>query len=69
MRDMFEQGPQCFISCHLKLNGILFDHSKNIIDNRTMDHLYRLVAECEISRWIESIFDGEAVNHTDVKDQ
>ena len=65
MRDMFEQDPQRFDKFSLKLNDILFDYSKNIIDNRTMDHLYRLAEECDISRWIESMFNGEAVNNTE----
>ena len=65
MRDMFEQDPQRFDKFSLKLNDILFDYSKNIIDDRTMDHLYRLAEECEISQWIESMFNGEAVNNTE----
>jgi glucose-6-phosphate isomerase len=65
MRDMFEQDPQRFDKFSLKLNDILFDYSKNIIDTRTMDHLYRLAEECDVSRWIKSMFDGDAINHTE----
>ncbi len=65
MRDMFERDPQRFDSFSLKLNDILFDYSKNIIDSKTMEQLYRLADECEISQWIERMFDGEPINQTE----
>ena len=65
MRDMFERDPQRFDSFSLKLNDILFDYSKNIIDSKTMEQLYRLADECEVSQWIERMFDGEPINQTE----
>ena len=62
MRDMFEEDPQRFEKFSLKLNDILFDYSKNIINNETMEQLYRLADECEIDQWINKMFDGEPIN-------
>lgn len=65
MRDMFADDPQRFEKFSLKLNDILFDYSKNIIDSDTMEQLYQLANDCEIGRWIERMFDGEPINQTE----
>lgn len=65
MRDMFTEDPQRFENFSLKLNDILFDYSKNIIDSETMENLYRLADECKVSEWITKMFDGEAINHSE----
>ncbi|MCK4833333.1 MAG: glucose-6-phosphate isomerase [Gammaproteobacteria bacterium] len=65
MRDMFDQDSQRFDKFSLKLNDILFDYSKNIVTEKTMDHLYALAEECDIRQWIEKMFDGEAINNTE----
>ena len=65
MRDMFEQDPQRFDKFSLKLNDILFDYSKNIIDEHTMQQLLQLAEDCEVRQWIEKMFSGETINHTE----
>ncbi|NOQ90542.1 MAG: glucose-6-phosphate isomerase [Gammaproteobacteria bacterium] len=65
MRDLFEQDSQRFDKFSLKLNDILFDFSKNIMDSQTMEFLYRLADECEVSEWITKMFDGEPINNTE----
>ena len=65
MRDLFDQDSQRFDKFSLKLNDILFDYSKNIIDSQTMEYLYRLADECEVSEWITKMFDGEPINNTE----
>lgn len=65
MRDMFTEDPQRFDKFSLKLNDILFDYSKNIISSETMQELYRLADECNVSDWITRMFAGEPVNHTE----
>ena len=65
MRDMFVEDPQRFEKFSLKLNDILFDYSKNIIDSETMENLYRLADECELKEWIVKMFDGEPINNTE----
>ena len=65
MRDMFTEDPQRFDKFSLKLNDILFDYSKNIINSQTMEQLYRLADECEIGLWIRRMFDGEPINQSE----
>ena len=65
MRDMFAEDPQRFDKFSLKLNDILFDYSKNIINSQTMKQLYNLADECEIGLWISRMFDGEPINQSE----
>lgn len=65
MRDMFVEDPQRFEKFSLKLNDILFDYSKNIVNSETMKELYRLADQCEVKEWIEKMFDGEPINNTE----
>ena len=65
MRDMFAEDPQRFDKFTLKLNDILFDYSKNIINSQTLELLYRLADDCDISSWINRMFDGEPINQSE----
>ena len=65
MRDMFDEDPQRFDRFSLKLNDILFDYSKNRINSETMDLLLQLASESELASWIEKMFNGEKINHTE----
>ncbi len=65
LRDMFAEDPQRFDKFSLKLNDILFDYSKNIINSQTMEQLYNLADECEIGLWISRMFDGELINSSE----
>jgi len=65
MRDMFEQDPERFEKFSLKLNDILFDYSKNIISSETMDELFRLADDCEVTEWIARMFAGVPINQTE----
>ncbi len=65
MRDMFADDPQRFEQFSLKLNDILFDYSKNIINSQTMQQLYQLAEESELDLWISRMFDGEPINNTE----
>ena len=65
MRDMFAEDPQRFDKFTLKLNDILFDYSKNIINSQTMEQLYHLADECEIGLWISRMFAGEPINQSE----
>jgi glucose-6-phosphate isomerase len=65
MRNMFAQDPDRFEKFSLKLNDILFDYSKNIIDESTMQKLLRLAEDCDIAQWVDRMFSGEAINQTE----
>ena len=65
MRDMFADDEARFDKYSLKLNDILYDFSKNRINDKTVDLLYQLAKEVEVPKWIKKIFDGEKINHTE----
>jgi len=65
MRDMFADDPQRFEQFSLKLNDILFDYSKNIINSHTMQQLYQLAEDSEVGLWICRMFDGEPINSSE----
>lgn len=65
MRDMFEQDSNRFGHFSLTLNDILFDYSKNRINQKTMDLLLDLAAECDVESWRDRMFDGDTINHTE----
>ncbi|MFW2374223.1 MAG: glucose-6-phosphate isomerase, partial [Gammaproteobacteria bacterium] len=65
MRDLFANDPQRFEQFSLKFNNILFDYSKNRITETTLPLLIQLAEKSDLSSWIERMFSGEAINHTE----
>ena len=65
MRDMFESDKNRFDKYSLEMNDILYDFSKNRINDETIELLYQLAKEVEIPKWIQKMFDGKKINHTE----
>jgi len=65
MRDMFNSDKERFDKYSLELNDILYDFSKNRINDVTIDLLYQLANEVDVPKWIKKMFDGEKINHTE----
>lgn len=65
MRDLFAQDQQRFERFSLYFNDILFDYSKNRITKETMGLLFQLARDCDLQSWIEKMFKGEKINHTE----
>jgi len=65
MRDMFDQEENRFEKYSLKLNDILYDYSKNRINDETLKLLLRLTDEADLSGWIEKMFTGAPINNTE----
>jgi glucose-6-phosphate isomerase len=65
MRDMFAQDPERFSRFSLKLNDILFDYSKNRVDQQVMDKLLALAEQANVAGWRDRMFSGERINHTE----
>ncbi|WP_260294200.1 glucose-6-phosphate isomerase [Sedimenticola hydrogenitrophicus] len=65
MRDMFDSDRQRFDRFSLRLNDILYDYSKNHITAETLGLLLKLAEEAQLPRWIERLFSGDAINHTE----
>jgi glucose-6-phosphate isomerase len=65
MRELSRQDPKRFDSFSISLNDILFDYSKNIITNETLQLLTALANECGLKDAIEAMFNGEKINRTE----
>ena len=65
MRDLFAQDKNRFKDFHLRFNDLLLDYSKNRINTETMSLLMDLAKQCDLKDWIEKMFSGEKINHTE----
>lgn len=65
MRDLFAQDSQRFERFSLRLGDILFDYSKNRITQKTMPRLFDLARQVDLATWIEAMFTGQKINHTE----
>ena len=65
MKNLFAEDEHRFDNMSLVLNKILFDYSKNIVTDETMDLLGALAQECALPQAIEAMFTGETINETE----
>ncbi len=65
MRDMFANDPERFNKYSLMLDDILYDYSKNRINDQTLKLLLELAEEVNLSTWIKKLFKGDPINHTE----
>lgn len=65
MKDDFKDNPSRFDEMSLRLGDILFDYSKNIINQDTLSKLMELAHECKVKEAIEAMFTGQKINKTE----
>src|SRR5690606_35312628 len=65
LRQLFDSDPERFEKFSIVFEDILFDYSKNRIDDHTIALLIQLARECEVEEAIHSMFSGEAINETE----
>ncbi len=65
MRDLFAQNPQRFQQFSLRFGDILFDFSKNRINEMTLALLLDLARQANLDQQIEAIFTGQKINITE----
>ena len=65
MKDLFAADPNRFESYSIKEANVLFDYSKNIISDKTIQLLFQLAKECGLDNAIESQFAGQPINETE----
>jgi len=63
--DMFADDPQRFRRFSLELDDILFDYSKHLVDERTMELLFALARQAQVAEWRRRMFTGEKINFTE----
>jgi glucose-6-phosphate isomerase len=65
MKTLFENDAERFNKFSIRFNDILFDYSKNIITQKTMQLLLLLAEECNVKGAIEAMFSGDIINETE----
>lgn len=62
---LFREDPQRFKKYSIRINNLLLDYSKNLINDRTMQTLLALAKSSEVELWREKMFSGEKINVTE----
>jgi glucose-6-phosphate isomerase len=65
MKDLFLVEEKRFENYSITTPEILFDYSKNIVTDKTMQLLLQLADECRLGKAIEAQFSGVAINETE----
>lgn len=65
MRDLFYNDSGRFARFSIQHNDILFDYSKNLITENTLELLIQLAQECKLKDAMEAMFTGEKINETE----
>lgn len=65
LKDLFAADPQRFAKFSLYLHDILFDYSKNRVNDETMALLVQLARECKLDEAIAAMFSGQKINATE----
>jgi len=65
LRDLFQADPKRFEKFSINHEDILFDYSKNRINDETLALLIQLARECKLEEAIKSMFSGELINETE----
>ena len=64
-RSLFQQNPNRFNEFSIKRPGYLFDFSKNLINQETLDLLLKLAEETRLESAVSAMFSGEKINETE----
>lgn len=65
MKDLFFNDSDRFKKFSVQFDELLFDYSKNIITENTIEILLELAAECKLKEATEAMFTGEKINETE----
>ncbi|RQP09797.1 MAG: glucose-6-phosphate isomerase [Chryseobacterium sp.] len=65
LRRLFRQDPQRFKKFSIEQTNYLFDFSKNLIDDKTLELLLELAKECKVSEATKALFTGEKINESE----
>ena len=65
IKNLFQSDSNRQLNFSILDQDILFDYSKNIIDQTTFNHLIDLTNECQLSEAIKAQFTGEIINQNE----
>ncbi|MDX8396258.1 MAG: glucose-6-phosphate isomerase [Mariprofundaceae bacterium] len=65
MRDLFTEDSERFSKFSMLQDDILFDYSKNIVNDETMPLLFDLARQSGLEDMRDRMFNGDKINHTE----
>lgn len=65
MRNLFSTDNNRYANYSLRFDDIVFDYSKNIITEKTIELLLQLAEECKVKEAINAMFSGDVINGTE----
>lgn len=65
LKSLFANDEKRFEKFSTQIPGILFDYSKQLIDDLAFAQLIKLAEQSEIATWREKMFSGEKINITE----
>ena len=65
LADMFAQDSQRFETLHRQWGPILFDFSKQRVEQQTLTYLMELAEAQGLQGWIDALFAGERINNSE----
>lgn len=65
LRQLFTENPGRAEQLSVEDSGIYFDYSKNRVTSETMELLFKLAKQADLTHHIEAMFRGERVNATE----
>ena len=65
MKELFAKDADRFKKYACYFDELVFDFSKNIINDETLKHLLQLANECKLKDAVEAMFNGDLINETE----
>ncbi|KZN61457.1 glucose-6-phosphate isomerase [Pseudoalteromonas luteoviolacea] len=65
LKTLFDNDSGRFDKFSRHIPGVLFDFSKQLLDDATFEQLVNLAKESEIASWRDKMFSGEKINFTE----
>jgi glucose-6-phosphate isomerase len=65
LKDLFANNSSRFELFSTQIPGVLFDYSKQLIDEKVLTELLKLANDCDVSAWRDKMFSGEKINFTE----
>ena len=65
LASLFDDNPQRFHDFTAKMEGLTFDYSKQNITTEDKAALLKMAEEADLQGWMDKLFSGEKVNHTE----
>jgi len=65
LASLFDNNPDRFKDFNASMKGLTFDYSKQNMTETDRENLLKMAEEAKLPEWIDKLFAGEKVNHTE----